>query len=52
MDGRGAFPGYSWQAREPSESRIPCDALDPQTITPAPQARHPLDPGCAVPVTA
>ena len=52
MDGRGAFPGYFWRARRPSESRIPCDVFDPQTITPAPQALHPLDPECAVPVTA
>ncbi len=52
MDGRGEFPAYLWRVKKPSESKMPWDVFDLQTITPASGVLHPLNPKCHFPVKA
>ncbi len=52
MDGRGEFPAYLWRVKKPSESKMPWDVFDLQTITPASGVLHTLNPKCHFPVKA
>ena len=52
MDGRGEFPAYLWRVKKPSESKMPWDVFDLQTITPPSGVLHPLNPKCHFPVKA
>ncbi len=52
MDGRGEFPAYLWRVKKPSESKMPWDVFDLQTITPPSGVLHPLNAKCHFPVKA